>query len=44
MKDTTWLNAKQTRNDTAKVVIVSILFVLFFAGLDYLITLGINSL
>lgn len=44
MKDTTWLTAKQTRIDTSKVVVVSILFILFFAALDYLISLGLNAL
>ena len=40
MKETTWLNAKETRRDTTTVVIMSILFVAFFAVIDYLIQLA----
>ena len=44
MKETTWLNAKETRRDTTTVVIMSILFVAFFAVIDYLIQLALNLL
>ena len=35
MKDTTWLNAKETRRDTTTVVVMSIAFAVFF-GVVYL--------
>lgn len=44
MKETTWLNAKETRRDATTVVIMSILFVAFFAVIDYLIQLALNLL
>ena len=42
MKDTTWLNAKETRRDTTTVVVMSILFVVFFAVIDYLMQMALN--
>ena len=35
MKDTTWLNAKETRRDTTTVVVMSIAFAVFFGVVDY---------
>ena len=35
MKDTTWLNAKETRRDTTTVVAMSVAFAIFFAVVDY---------
>ena len=35
MKDTTWLNAKETRRDTTTVVVMSIAFAFFFGVVDY---------
>ena len=35
MKDTTWLNAKETRRDTTTVVAMSIAFAVFFGVVDY---------
>ena len=34
-KDTTWLNAKETRRDTTTVVAMSIAFAVFFGVVDY---------
>ena len=44
MKETTWLNAKETRRDTTTVVVMSVMFILFFAGIDYLIQAALNLL
>ena len=35
LKDTTWLNAKETRRDTTTVVVMSIAFAVFFGVVDY---------
>ena len=35
MKDTTWLNAKETRRDTTTDVVMSIAFAVFFGVVDY---------
>lgn len=43
MRDTTWLNAKETRRDTTTVITMSIAFVVFFAVVDYLVQLGLST-
>lgn len=35
MRETTWLNAKQTRRDTTTVIVTSLFFIIFFAIVDY---------
>jgi preprotein translocase subunit SecE len=44
MKDTTWLNAKETRRDTTTVIISSLLFIGFFAVVDWVIQSALSLL
>ncbi|MEY8661920.1 preprotein translocase subunit SecE [Ligilactobacillus faecis] len=44
MKDTTWLNAKETRRDTTTVVVLSLAFAVFFGVVDYAAQALINLL
>ncbi|MCD2255427.1 preprotein translocase subunit SecE [Agrilactobacillus fermenti] len=37
MKLTTWPTAKENRHDTGTVLVTSILFALFFAGVDWVL-------
>ena len=43
MRETTWLNAKETRRDTTTVIVLSLAFVAFFAVVDYLVQLGLST-
>lgn len=44
MKDTTWLNGKETRRDTSTVVLMTIAFAIFFAVVDYGVQAGLALL
>ena len=37
MKDTTWLNGKETKRDTSTVVLMTLGFAIFFGVVDYVV-------
>lgn len=44
MKNVTWLTGEQTSKETITVITVSIIFALFFGGVDWLLQQGFNFL
>ncbi|KRN88461.1 preprotein translocase subunit SecE [Ligilactobacillus ceti] len=44
MRETTWLNGRETRRDTTTVVATSLFFIAFFAIADYCVQLVLSLL